>query len=75
MFIITTPGRVEDKCQEAYEQGCDQTESEYIDALDSKDVFIGEQADLLQQVAALPAAVLDWSKVPEDLRNRLADYV
>jgi len=71
--LLEAAERRADREFEAYQQGCDQTEAEYFDALEAKSAFIDEQAALIG--ALIEANVIDWARLPEDLRNRLADYV
>lgn len=65
----------QDREDEAWLEGHREADEAWEEHLADKDAFIAEQAGLLQQVAELPEDVIDWMRVPEPLRNRLADYL
>jgi len=64
-----------DIADDAWQEGYSQAMDEADEVVEDKDAFIAKQSGLIQDLMKVLDERELWDKIPDELRNDLADYV
>jgi hypothetical protein len=61
--------------EEAWQSGYQHASNEADEAIEEKDAFIAKQGSIIVEMMGVIERAGDWYLVPDDLREKLRDYV